>query len=73
MKKKRFSEEQIKYALGQESTVETIAETCRRLAISQQTFNRWKKKYGAMGLTEKRRLKQLEEENSKLKRLEKRL
>ena len=69
MKKKRFSEEQITYALAQESTGETIAEICRRLGVSQQTFYRWKKKFGAMGLTEIRRLKQLEEENSKLKRL----
>ena len=69
MKKKRFSEEQITYALAQESTGETIAEIYRRLAVSQQTFYRWKKKFGVMGLTEIRRLKQLEEENSKLKRL----
>ena len=69
MKKKRFSEEQITYALAQESTGETIAEICRRLGVSQQTFYRWKKKFGAMGLTEIRRLKQLEEENSKLKML----
>ena len=69
MKKKRFSEEQITYALAQESTGETIAEICCRLAVSQQTFYRWKKKFGAMGLTETLRLKQLEKENAKLKRL----
>ncbi len=65
MKKKRFAEEQITYALAQESTGETIAESCRRLGVSQQTFYRWKKyrwkkKFGAMGLTEIRRLKQLQ-------------
>jgi putative transposase len=69
MKQQRFSEEKITYALAQESTGETITEICRRLGVSQQTFYRWKKKFGAMGLTEIRRLKQLEEENSKLKRL----
>jgi putative transposase len=69
LKKKGFPEERIMQALAQDSTVETIAEICRRLGVSQQTFYRWKKKFGAMGLTEIRRLKQLEEENSKLKRL----
>ena len=69
VKKKRFTEEQIAYALAQESTGQTIAEICRRLGVSEQTFYRWKKKFGAMGVAEVRRLKQLEEENSKLKRL----
>jgi len=69
MKKKRFTEEQIAYALAQETGGETIAEICRRTGISQQTFYRWKKKFGSMGVVEVRRLKQLEEENAKLKRL----
>jgi len=69
MKKKRFSEDKITYALAQESTAETIAEICRRLAIYQQTFYLRKKKFRAMGLTVIRRLKQLEAKNSKLKRL----
>ena len=69
MKKKRFTEEQIAYALAQESTGQTIAEICRRLGVSEQTFYRWKKKFGAMGVAEVRRLKQLEDENAKLKRL----
>lgn len=69
MKKKRFTEEQIAFALAQESTGQTIAEICRRLGVSEQTFSRWKKKFGAMGVAEVRRLKQLEDENSKLKRL----
>lgn len=68
MKKKRFTEEQIAYALAQESTGETIAEICRRLGVSEQTFYRWKRKFGSMGVSELRRLKQLEEENAKLKR-----
>ena len=55
MKKKRFAEEQIAYALAQESTGQTIAEICRRLCVSERTFYRWKKKFGAMGVAEVRR------------------
>jgi len=69
VKKKRFTEEQIAYALAQESTGQTIAEICRKLGVSEQTFYRWKKKFGSMGVAEVRRLKQLEDENAKLKRL----
>lgn len=69
MKKKRFTEEQIAYALAQESTGQTIAEICRKFGASEQTFYWWKKKFGAMGVAEVRRLKQLEDENAKLKRL----
>lgn len=69
MKKERFTEEQIAYALAQESTGQTIAAICRKLGVSEQTFYRWKKKFGAMGVAEVRRLKQLEDENAKLKRL----
>ncbi len=69
LKKKRFTEEQIAYALAQESTGQTIAEICRKLGVSKQTFYRWKKKFGSMGVAEVRRLKQLEDENAKLKRL----
>jgi len=69
VKKKRFTEEQIAYALAQESTGQTIAEICRRLGVSEQTFYQWKKKFGAMGVAEVRRLKQLEDGNAKMKRL----
>jgi putative transposase len=69
VEKKRFTEEQIAYALAQESTGQTIAEICRKLGVSEQTFYRWKKKFGSMGVAEVRRLKQLEDENAKLKRL----
>ena len=69
MKKKRFMEEQIAYGVAQESTGQTIVETCRRVGVSEQTFYRWKKKFGAMGVAEVRRLKQLEDENATLKRL----
>ena len=63
MKKKRFTEEQIAYALAQKSTGQTIAEICRNLDVSEQTFYQWKKKkktFGAIGVAEVRRLKQLE-------------
>ena len=68
MKKKRFTEEQIAYALAQESTGQTIAEICRKLGVSKQTFYRWKRKFGSVRVAEVRRLKQLEGENAKLRR-----
>jgi len=46
-----------------------VAEVCRKMGISEQTFFRWKKKYGGLGVSELRRLRQLEEENRQLKRL----
>jgi len=46
-----------------------VAEVCRKLGISQNTFYRWKRKYGGLGVSELRRLKQLEEENRQLKRM----
>jgi putative transposase len=69
VKKKRFTEEQIAYALAQELPGQTIAEICCRLGVSAQTFYRWKKKFGSMGVADVRRLKQLEDENAKRKRL----
>ena len=64
MKKKRFTDEQIAYALAQESMVQTIAEICRKLGVSEQTFHRWRKEFCAMGVAvaTARRLKQLENE-----------
>jgi putative transposase len=67
--KKRFTEEQIAYALAQESAGQTIAEICRGLGVSEQTFYRWKKKFGSMGVAEVRRIKQLDDERAKLERL----
>ena len=67
--KKRFSEEQIAYALRQAETGVPVAEVLRKMGISEQTFYRWKKKYGGLGISELRKLKQLEEENRKLKQL----
>jgi len=69
MKNKRHSEEQIIYALQRiESGIKGM-EVCREMGISEQTLYNWKKKYGGMGVGELRRLKQLEEENRKLKQL----
>jgi len=69
MKKGRFTEEQIAFALRQAETGTAVAEVIRKMGISEQTFYRWKKQYAGMGVAELRRLKQLEEENRKLKQL----
>ncbi len=69
MKKSRFSEEQIVGVLKEsEAGVET-AKLCRKQGISGQTFYRWKAKYGGLEVSEAQRLRQLEEENRKLKQL----
>jgi putative transposase len=69
MKKARYTEEQIAFALRQAETGTPVAEVIRKMGISEQTFYRWKKRYAGMGVAELRRLKQLEEENRKLKQL----
>ena len=69
MKKSKFTEEQITYALRQVEAGTPILEVCRGLGIAEQTFYRWKKKFAGMGVAELRRLRQLEEENLKLKQL----
>lgn len=69
MKKSRYTEEQIAFALRQAEAGTPIVEVCRKMGISEQTFFRWKKKFAGMGVAEVRRLKQLEEENRKLKQL----
>jgi len=65
--KKQFTEEQIIYALRQADSGTSVAEVCRKMGIVEQTFYRWKKKFAGLGVAELRRLKQLEEENKKLK------
>lgn len=65
--KKQFTEEQIIYALRQADSGTTVAEICRKMGIVEQTFYRWKKKFAGLGVAELGRLKQLEEENQKLK------
>lgn len=69
MKKTKFTEQQIAFALRQAETGTRVNEVCRKLGISEATFYNWKKKYGGLGVSELRRLKQLEEENSNLKRM----
>ena len=69
MKRSKFMEEQIAFALHQADTGVSVEEVCRKVGISQATFYAWKKKFGGMGVSELRRLHQLEEENRKLKQL----
>jgi len=65
--KKRFTEAQIAFALRQAESGTAVEEITRKLGIAEATFYRWKKKYHGMGIAELRRLRQLEEENRKLK------
>ena len=69
MKKSRFTEQQIAFALQQAETGTPVEEVCRKMGISQATFFRWKKVYGGLMPSEVRRLKQLEEENGRLRKL----
>lgn len=69
MKKSRYTEEQIAFALRQAEHGTPVKEVIRKMGISEQTFYRWKKKYGGLGTSELRRLKMLEEENRKLKQM----
>lgn len=69
MKRKRYSDEQIAFALRQAEGGTAVDEICRRMGVSEATFYRWERQFAGMGVAEIRRLKQLEEENGKLKRL----
>jgi putative transposase len=69
MRKTAFTEEQVAHALRQAESGTPVAEVCRKLGISEQTFYRWKKQYAGMGVAELRRLRQLEDENRQLKQL----
>ena len=69
MKRSKFSEEQIVYAIRQAEAGTPIGYLCRQLGVSDATFYAWKKKYAHLGVSEFRRLRQPEEENSWLKRL----
>lgn len=69
MPKKGHSQEQILGALHQVEAGGTIPEVCRKLRVSTATFYLWRKKYSGLGLNELRELRQLREENAKLKRL----
>lgn len=69
MKKKRFSQEQIHVILKESEAGAPTKDLCRKYGVTQNTFYRWKSKFGGMELSDMRRLKELEDENVRLKRL----
>ena len=69
MKKSKFTEAQIVFALRQAENGVKVEEVCRKLGISEATFHNWKKKYGGLGVAELRKLKELQEENQRLKQI----
>jgi len=69
MKRSKFSEAQIAFVLRQAEEGNTVEEVCRKAGIGQATFYGWKKKYGGLLPSEMKRLRQLEEENARLKRI----
>jgi putative transposase len=69
VRRSRFTDEQIVAALKEHEAGASPKELCRRLGIATETLYNWKRKYGGMGVSETRRLRQLEEENHRLKKL----
>lgn len=69
MKRSRFSNEQITFALRQHDSGTPVTDICRQVGVSEATFYVWKKKYAHLGVAELRELRQLRDENSRLKRL----
>jgi putative transposase len=70
MKQKRFSDEQIVSILAQaEKGEKTIVEVCREHGVTEVSFYRWRRKFGSVGVKEVQRLRELEKENARLKRL----
>lgn len=69
MSRKHFSEEQIIFALKQAENGKPVRDVCRELGVSEQSFCTWKRKYGGMGISELRELRQLRDENKQLKRI----
>ena len=69
MKRSRYTEEEIAYALRQAEAGMPVADVCRQMGISEASFYVWRKKYANLGVSELRKLKQLEDENTRLKRL----
>jgi putative transposase len=69
MKRSKFTEEQILFALKQADSGQPVGDVCRQMGISEATFYVWKRRYGDLGLLEVRELRQLRDENARLKRL----
>ena len=69
MKKSRYSEEQIITAIREADATGNVAQVARKMGVTATTFYRWKAKYGGMDVSDAKRLRQLEDENSKLKKL----
>ena len=69
MKKTKFTEAQIVFAIKQSGNGVTVSEICRKMGISEATFYNWKKKYGGLGVSELRELRQLKDENARLKKM----
>jgi putative transposase len=69
MKRSKFTEEQITYALRQAESGTPVPDVCRQLGVSDATFYVWKKRYAHLGVSELRRIRQLEDENKRLKQL----
>lgn len=69
MKRSRFTEGQISYALRQAESGTPVADVCRQLGVSEASFYVWKKKYSKLGVTELKELRQLRDENARLKRV----
>src|SRR5215211_8932825 len=69
MKKSKFTEEQIAYVLRQVESGTPPADACRQMGVSEATFYIWKKKYAHLGVSELRKLRSLEDENARLKRV----
>jgi putative transposase len=69
MKRSKFSEEQVAYALRQAEAGTPVADVCRQLGVSEATFYQWRKKFAHLGVSELRRMRQLEDENARLKRV----
>ena len=69
MKRSKFSEAQIAFVLRQAEEGTKVEEVCRKAGISEATFYNWRKKYGGLMPSEMKRLRQLEEENARLKRI----
>jgi putative transposase len=69
MRTSQFTEQQVVAALRQAENGTPVGEVCRKLGISEQTFSRWKRKFAGIGVAELRRLRQVEDENRRLKQL----